>query len=87
MRKPMGAFYVMAKLPIDDADEFAKWMLTDFSLDNETTMVAPGAGFYATPGLGKNEVRIAYVLKEENLARAMHLLAEGIKQYRKVKGL
>lgn len=85
--KPMGAFYVMAKLPIDDADEFAKWMLTDFSLDNETTMVAPGAGFYATPGLGKNEVRIAYVLKEENLARAMHLLAEGIKEYRKVKGL
>jgi aspartate aminotransferase len=85
--KPAGAFYVMAKLPIDDADEFAKWMLTDFSLDNETTMVAPGAGFYATPGLGKNEIRIAYVLNEKDLSRAMYLLAEGIKGYRQAKGL
>ena len=79
--KPTGAFYVMAKLPIDNADEFAKWMLTDFSLEGATTMVAPGAGFYATPGLGTNEVRIAYVLKEEDLKNAMHILAEGIKAY------
>lgn len=85
--KPMGAFYVMAKLPIDDSDEFAKWMLTDFNIDNETTMMAPGAGFYATPGLGKSEVRIAYVLKGEDLEKAMFLLAEGIKEYRKQKGL
>lgn len=85
--KPTGAFYVMAKLPINDADEFAKWMLTDFNIDNETTMVAPGAGFYATPGLGKNEVRLAYILKGEDLKRAMYLLAEGIKEYRKQKGL
>lgn len=79
--KPTGAFYVMVKLPIDNADEFAKWMLTDFSLEGATTMVAPGAGFYATPGLGTNEVRIAYVLKEEDLKNAMHILAEGIKAY------
>lgn len=80
-QKPTGAFYVMAKLPIDDADEFAKWMLTDFNINNETTMVAPGAGFYATPGLGKDEVRIAYVLNEKNLTRAMFILSEGIKAY------
>lgn len=85
--KPAGAFYVMAKLPLDDADEFAKWMLTDFSLDKETTMVAPGAGFYATPGLGRNEIRIAYVLNEKDLSRAMYLLAEGIKAYKQAKGL
>jgi aspartate aminotransferase len=85
--KPMGAFYVMAKLPIDDSDEFAKWMLTDFNIDNETTMMAPGAGFYATPGLGKSEVRIAYVLKGEDLEKAMFFWAEGIKEYRKQKGL
>ena len=79
--KPTGAFYVMVKLPIDNAEEFAKWMLTDFSLEGATTMVAPGAGFYATPGLGINEIRIAYVLKEEDLKHAMHILAEGIKAY------
>ena len=85
--RPAGAFYVMAKLPVDDCDEFAKWMLTDFQLNNETTMVAPGAGFYATPGLGKQEIRIAYVLKESDLKSAMNILAAGIKEYRKVKGL
>lgn len=85
--KPMGAFYVMAKLPIDDSDEFAKWMLTDFSINKETTMIAPGAGFYATPGLGKTEARIAYILKGEDLEKAMYILAEGIKEYRKQKGL
>lgn len=79
--KPMGAFYVVAKLPIDDAEKFAKWMLTDFNIDNETTMIAPAEGFYATPGLGKDEARLAYVLKEEDLVKAMHILAEGIKAY------
>ncbi len=85
--KPTGAFYVMAKLPIDDSDVFAKWMLTDFKLNNETTMVAPGAGFYATPGLGKQEVRLAYVLNENDLTKAMEILAAGIKEYRRVKGI
>lgn len=79
--KPMGAFYVVAKLPIDDAEVFAKWMLTDFNIDNETTMVAPAEGFYATPGLGKDEVRLAYILNEDDLKKAMYLLAEGIKAY------
>ncbi len=79
--KPMGAFYVVAKLPIDDAEEFAKWMLTDFNINNETTMIAPAAGFYATPGLGKDEARLAYVLKGEDLEKAMYILAEGIKAY------
>ena len=77
----MGAFYVVAKLPIDDAEDFAKWMLTDFNVNNATTMVAPAAGFYATPGLGKDEVRLAYILKEEDLTVAMDILAKGIKAY------
>ena len=79
--KPMGAFYAMAKLPIDDADEFTKWMLTDFEDHNETVMCSPAAGFYATPGKGRNEVRIAYVLKEQDLSRALDLLAMGIERY------
>ena len=79
--KPMGAFYVVAKLPIDDAENFAKWMLTDFNVNNATTMVAPAAGFYATPGLGKDEVRLAYILKEEDLTAAMEILAKGIEAY------
>ena len=81
--KPMGAFYVMAKLPIDDADEFMKWMLTDFEDHGETVMCSPAAGFYATPGRGKNEIRIAYVLKEKDLDRALDLLALGIEAYNK----
>lgn len=81
--KPMGAFYVVAKLPVDDAENFAKWMLTDFSVNNATTMVAPAAGFYATPGLGKDEVRLAYVLKAEDLITAMDILAKGIDAYNK----
>ncbi|MBR4656850.1 MAG: pyridoxal phosphate-dependent aminotransferase [Oscillospiraceae bacterium] len=79
--KPMGAFYAMAKLPIDDADEFTKWMLTDFDDHGETVMCSPANGFYATPGKGKNEVRIAYVLKERDLGRALDLLALGIERY------
>ena len=81
--KPMGAFYVMAKLPIDNADDFMKWMLTDFEDHGETVMCAPAAGFYATPGRGVNEIRIAYVLKEKDLDRALDLLAMGIEAYNK----
>lgn len=80
-KKPSGAFYVMAKLPIDDADNFARWMLTDFSYEGGTTMVAPGSGFYATPDLGTDEIRIAYVLKLADLRKAMRCLAEGLKTY------
>ncbi len=81
---PEGAFYLMAKLPVDDADSFAGWMLSDFpgvAGLKETVMVAPGSGFYATPGMGKNEVRIAYVLKQQDLERAMELLAKGLELY------
>lgn len=78
---PKGAFYTVVKLPIDDADKFAQWILEDFEYKNQTVMVAPATGFYATPGLGKNEVRIAYVLKKEDLANAMETLAEALKAY------
>ena len=74
---PPGAFYMMAALPVDDADSFQKWLLTDFEDQGETVMFAPGEPFYATPGKGKNEVRIAYVLKQ----KAMDLLALGIEAY------
>ncbi|MCP4631959.1 MAG: pyridoxal phosphate-dependent aminotransferase [candidate division Zixibacteria bacterium] len=79
--KPSGAFYIMAKLPVDDADKFAEWMLTDFNYDNETTMVAPGSGFYATPGVGLDEVRIAYVLNVDDIKKAMEILLLGIEAY------
>jgi len=78
---PKGAFYTVVKLPIDDADKFAQWILESFEHKNQTVMVAPATGFYATPGLGKNEVRIAYVLKKEDLANAMETLAEALKVY------
>jgi len=79
--KPKGAFYTVVKLPIDDADKFAQWILTDFEFKKRTVMVAPATGFYATPGLGKNEVRIAYVLKKEDLAIAMETLEAALKVY------
>ncbi len=78
---PKGAFYLIVKLPVDDADNFARWMLTDFDIDNETVMIAPANGFYSTPGLGKNEVRIAYVLNVTDIKRAMFILSEGLKAY------
>ena len=78
---PRGAFYLMAKLPVDDADRFQQWLLTDFEDRRETVMFAPGESFYATPGRGKDEVRIAYVLKQADLERAMDLLALGIAAY------
>ncbi|HVP58659.1 MAG TPA: pyridoxal phosphate-dependent aminotransferase [bacterium] len=83
--KPSGAFYIMAKLPVADIEDFARWMLTDFSLDGATTMIAPGPGFYATPGKGNDEARIAYVLNVEDLKRAMRILAKGIEVYREAK--
>ncbi|HAF27606.1 MAG TPA: aspartate aminotransferase [Bacteroidales bacterium] len=79
--KPKGAFYTVVKLPIDDADKFAQWILTDFEYKKQTVMVAPATGFYATPGLGKNEVRIAYVLKKEDLKNAMETLEVALKAY------
>lgn len=79
--KPMGAFYAAVELPIDDSDKFAQWLLEDFSYNNETVMVAPMAGFYATPGKGLNQVRIAYVLKVEDLKAAMKCLEVALKQY------
>ncbi len=82
-RKPEGAFYVVVKLPVDDADNFAKWMLTDFQIDGKTVMVAPANGFYATPDKGKDEIRIAYVLNVKELEDAIKILASGIKEYNK----
>lgn len=79
--KPKGAFYVIAKLPVDNAEKFVIWMLEEFSINNETVMMAPAEGFYATEGLGKNEVRIAYVLNEDDLYKSMNLLDKGLKQY------
>lgn len=79
--KPQGAFYCMVELPIEDADHFAQWLLEDFQVDGYTVMVAPAAGFYATPGLGKNQVRIAYVLEQSLLIRAVRILREALSKY------
>jgi aspartate aminotransferase len=87
LRKPEGAFYFVARLPIADSDDFAAWLLTDFSLDGKTVMVAPASGFYLTPGLGRDEVRIAYVLKEADLREAVAILAQALPAYRKARGL
>lgn len=75
---PEGAFYTIVTLPVDDADDFAKWLLTDFDLNRETVMIAPGSGFYVTPGLGKKEARIAYVLEVESLKRSVEVLRAGL---------
>jgi len=83
--KPKGAFYIIAKLPIDDAEHFAKWMLEDFSVENETVMFAPAQGFYATTGLGKSEIRLAYILNEKDLTKAMKIFREGLKKYKGLK--
>ena len=79
--KPKGAFYTVVKLPVDDADKFAQWLLEKFEYNNQTVMVAPASGFYSTPGYGKNEVRIAYVLKIDDLKNAILVLAEALKVY------
>jgi len=81
VRKPEGAFYVCARLPVDDGSRFAEFLLKDFSLEGETVLVAPADGFYATPGLGKDEVRIAYVLEESKLRRAMRILTAALAAY------
>ncbi len=78
---PKGAFYLMAALPVDNADNFQKWLLEEFEDHGDTVMFAPGAPMYATPGKGLNEIRIAYILKQQDLERAMDLLALGIKAY------
>jgi len=79
--KPKGAFYCIVELPVDNADDFAQWLLEDFELNGETIMVAPAAGFYSTKGLGLNQVRIAYVLKKEDLISSVNILKEALKQY------
>lgn len=78
---PGGAFYAMAKLPIDDADLFCQWLLEKFEYQGQTVMLAPATGFYGTPGLGKQEVRLAYVLNLEDIGNAMNCLEEALKQY------
>lgn len=82
--EPKGAFYIIAKLPVKNAEDFVKWMLTDFSLDNATVMMAPAEGFYATEGLGVDEVRLSYVLKREDLEASMRILDAGLKEYKKL---
>lgn len=78
---PKGAFYCIAELPVEDADDFAQWLLEKFNLNGQTIMVAPAAGFYSTPGLGKNQVRIAYVLKKEDLIASVNILEAALKEY------
>ncbi len=78
---PMGAFYTVAKLPIDDSDKFCAWCLSEFNYEGETVFMAPASGFYTTPGIGRNEVRIAYVLKKEDLTRALFILGKALEAY------
>ncbi|MCC2547630.1 pyridoxal phosphate-dependent aminotransferase [Hymenobacter sp. BT175] len=78
---PSGAFYIMARLPIDDAETFARWLLESFSHEGHTVMISPAAGFYGTPGLGRQEVRLAYVINQDALRAAMGCLARGLEQY------
>jgi len=78
---PEGAFYVVAKLPIDDSDRFCQWLLEDFAFENQTVMLAPASGFYSTKGKGKDEVRISYVLKVSDLEKSIHVLEEALKVY------
>lgn len=80
---PMGAFYTVAKLPVEDADKFCEWCLSDFSYEGETVMMAPASGFYSTPGMGRDQVRIAYVLKKEDLQRALFILEKALEAYNK----
>jgi aspartate aminotransferase len=82
-KKPKGAFYITAKLPVENAEDFVRWLLTDYDIDNETVMFAPAEGFYATEGMGRDEIRISYVLKEEDLKKAMNILKQGLIDYKK----
>jgi len=82
-RKPSGAFYFMGTFPVDDIEDFCRWLLTDFAYENQTVMMAPGPGFYASEGAGKNQARIAYVLKVDKLIKAMAALEHGLAEYQK----
>lgn len=84
-KKPAGAFYIVAKLPIENAEDFVIWMLTDFNKDGETVMACPAEDFYATPGLGRDEIRLAYVLKEDDLHKAAIILKKGLEKYLELK--
>ena len=81
VRRPEGAFYLCARLPVDHAQRFVEFLLRDFRVQGETVMLAPADGFYSTPGLGRDEVRIAYVLNEDDLARAMRILSQALETY------
>ena len=78
---PMGAFYTMVRLPVDDAEKFCEWCLTDFDYEGETIMMAPGNGFYATTGMGRDEVRIVYALNIEDLKRSVLILEKALEAY------
>ncbi len=82
---PMGAFYTVARLPVDDADDFCAWCLSDFDYEGETVMMAPASGFYSTPGLGRNEVRVAYVLNQQDLKRSILILEKALEKYNSLK--
>ena len=81
---PMGAFYTTARLPVDDADKFCAWCLSDFEYEGQTIFMAPASGFYITPDVGKNEVRIAYVLKKEDLRKAIIVLEKALEEYNRL---
>ena len=78
---PMGAFYTVVSLPVDDADKFCEWCLSEFEYEGQTVFMAPASGFYTSEGVGRNEVRVAYVLNKEDLANALKVLAEALKAY------
>jgi aspartate aminotransferase len=83
LQRPQGAFYMIVKMAgVADSDDFAAWLLSDFSLDGETVMVAPAGGFYATAGVGKDEIRMAYVLGAPKIERAMEVFLAGLARYR-----
>ncbi len=78
---PKGAFYCIVELPVKNTDHFAQWLLEDFDVEGETIMVAPAAGFYSSPNVGLNQIRIAYVLNKESLIKSVHILKEALKVY------
>jgi aspartate aminotransferase len=84
-KKPQGAFYLSVKLPIDNSEKFVKWMLSDFSLEGYTTMVSPLDGFYATPGAGEQEIRIAYVVNAEKIKKACEVFRVGLEEYIRIQ--
>jgi len=84
---PNGAFYCIAELPIKDADHFAKWLLDEFHINNETVMVAPASGFYSSPNEGLNQVRIAYVLNRRDLKKAINILRQALEVYTELKSI